>query len=112
MNYYIKEGDTTPPLTLYLEDRHGLIPSFSGKVVRFYGWSHGSPINDWFADRVGTVFDAATGAVQMEWQSVDTAEPGRYHVEVELRDGSGKIETFPAGDDSQPVIVKNRNPKP
>lgn len=111
-NYYVKQGDTEPALVLYLEDRYGLIPSLSGKSIKFWGWSHASPIYDWLQDRDGSVYDASQGAVQMPWEAGDTDEAGTFHAEVELVSSGGRIETYPAeAGTGQVVQIIARKPK-
>lgn len=111
MNYYVKQGDTAGGLVVYLEeDRNGNIPQLSGKTIRFWGWSHGSPIYDWITDRAGEVEDASVGAVRMDWQPSDTDDAGTYHLEIEVIDAEENIETFPARG-SLDVQIEARKPK-
>ncbi len=90
-DFYIKKGDTAPPLRVFLRQRDNTaIPLPSGTVVKFH-------MNDGaIADGAVTILDAVLGKVEYVWQSGDTATAGTFDSEFEITYVGGSIQTVPS----------------
>lgn len=94
--YQIKRNDTHPSITATLTDEQGAIP-LAGTTVRFkMAAAPDSGISFTPINRVCTITNAATGQVQFDWQTGDTAAAGVYRAEFEVTFANGAVETFPS----------------
>jgi hypothetical protein len=105
MKYELKRNDTAPAITATLTDENGVIV-LTGATVRFKlaaapesGLTF-TPIN-----RVCTVTNATKGQVSFAWQAGDTTQAGIYRGEFEVTFAGGSIETYPAGEYLDIIIL-------
>lgn len=106
-NYHMKIGNTSPDLTLYLEDGQGHVPDFSGvdtPGIEFFVWKHGS--DEYHVRKFGSLAAPQTAKVTMPWSSGETDDAGVYHVVVDVIK-SGKRESFPA-QGSGTIVMEER----
>lgn len=92
LQFLMKRGDTAPSLRATLRNPDGTAVDLTGATVRFLMRDRTSG-----TVRVGSaaIVTAASGIVQYDWQSADTATAGTYDAEFEATFPGGKIETFP-----------------
>lgn len=93
VDFYIKEGDTAPPIVAILKDAEEDVVVLTGATVRFIMNDKLSGTN--VVDAAGTVVDSDNGVVAYEWQTGDTDTPGVYNGEFEVSWPDGTYETFP-----------------
>ncbi len=87
--FYLKKGDTAPPLRMFLRQRDGSpIPLGTATVV--FHMDNGS-----IASGSVDILDAALGKVEYVWQAGDTDTAGSFNGEFEITDG-GKDQTVPS----------------
>ncbi len=90
-DFFIKKGDTAPPLRVFLRQRDNTaIPLPAGTVVKFHMG------NGKIADGVVAILDATLGKVEYVWQSGDTDTPDNYDGEFEITYVGGTIQTVPS----------------
>ncbi len=87
--FYIKKGDTAPPLRVFLRQRDGSPITLDTAVVKFH------MNNGKVASGTVTILDADLGKVEYSWQAADTDTAGSFSGEFEITDG-GKDQTVPS----------------
>jgi len=87
--FYIKKGDTAPPLRAFLRQRDGTPISLTTATVVFH------MDNGKVADGPVTILDADLGKVEYPWQAASTNTAGTFNGEFEITDG-GKDQTVPS----------------
>jgi len=94
--FYIKKGDTAPPLRVFLRQRDGSpIPLATATVVFHMG-------NGKVASGTVNILDADLGKVEYRWQTGDTDTAGSFDGEFEITDG-GKNQTVPS---NEYIVIK------
>ena len=93
MAFKIKTNDTSPKLTVDLEDASGSVIDLSGSTARFHMKKYGA--TSLKVDNVADVTDEDNGRVEYTWSSGDTDEAGTYYGEIEITYGDDTVETFP-----------------
>lgn len=93
-DFFIKQGDTLPPIARTLEDAAGDPVNITGGTVVFKM----KPIGGGTIVYGGTatITNGTIGAVSYDWQTADTETSGLYLAEWDLS-LSGDTETFPNG---------------
>lgn len=105
-DFYIKQGDTSPPLRAQLREDDGTPVDLTGATVRFkmnrIGGNTGDTLD---VDNTATIDDATNGKVTYDWADGDTDQSGYYNAVFGVDyDGSGSIdETFP---NEQFLVIK------
>lgn len=94
--FSIKQNDTSPSLQAICRRENGAVDLTNADSVRFH---MGSLVN-----AAATFADRATGLVQYDWQTGDTATVGSYPVEFQVTWTDGRIETFP-NTNNHPLVV-------
>ena len=96
--FYLKQGDTSPPIEAQLVDADGQPMNLQGAQVRF---------------RMGDIIDAPAeitsgteGRVRYKWQPGDTDKPGAYKSEWHVTLVSGEKQTVPNADYLHVVIAR------
>lgn len=87
--FYIKKGDTAPPLRVFLRQKDGTPINLSSATVVFH-MGDGK-----VASGSVTILDAPTGKVEYAWKAADTDTVGSFNSEFEITDG-GKKQTVPS----------------
>lgn len=102
-DFFIKEGDTSPPIRARLLEDDGTPVPLDGAVVHFKMKPVGG--DTLTVDSTATIDTASDGDVSYGWSSGDTDDPGYYNAVFAVDyDGGGEIdETFP---NEQYVTVK------
>jgi hypothetical protein len=107
-HFYIKRGDTEPPIKCILKDANGTVVDPSDGTVRFHmskvrGRSITSLIDAPAAIENMTYEDATVKGVAYYWTTGDTDQTaGEYSAEWEYTDKDGGVWTFP--NDSHNVV--------
>lgn len=98
MTFYIKQGDTAPPIKYQLQDSDGNpkdLTNFTEVEFHFKKKGVGNTIaNDNTSGNV-TVTDASNGEVEYQWKQGDTSETGMHLAEWQVTYADGSKETFP-----------------
>ncbi len=87
--FYIKKGDTAPPLRVFLRQKDGTAIGLGTATVVFH-MGDGK-----VASGSVTKLDASAGKVEYAWQAADTDTAGEFKSEFEITDG-GKDQTVPS----------------
>lgn len=93
VDFYIKRGDTYPPIQATLSDASGSAINLTGASVLFK-----MRLRDTGAiivSAAATIVTAASGIVSYAWDAADTAVAGEYLAEWEVTLSSGRIVTCP-----------------
>lgn len=93
MAFKIKTNDTSPKLTVDLENASGSAIDLSGSTARFHMKKYGE--TSLKVDDSADITDADNGRVEYTWSSGDTDTAGTYYGEIEVTYGDGAVETFP-----------------
>ena len=93
MAFKIKTNDTSPKLTVDLEDASGAAVALSGATARFHMKKYGA--TSLKIDAAADITDADNGRVEYSWTSGDTDTAGTYYGEIEITYGDATVETFP-----------------
>lgn len=93
MAFKIKTNDTSPKLTVDLEDASGAAVALSGATARFHMKKYGA--TSLKVDAAADITDADNGRVEYSWASGDTDTAGTYYGEIEITYGDATVETFP-----------------
>ena len=92
-NFWIKKGDTGPPLQVLCEDETGDPIDVTGATVKF-SMQDESSVNK-ISLASGNVVDGPIGKIEYVWQAVDTDTEGIYFGEFRVTFSGGEIITFP-----------------
>ncbi len=87
--FYIKKGDTAPPLRVFLRQKDGTPIPLGTATVKFHMG------NGKVASGSVDVIDVSTAKVEYVWQTADTDTAGSFNGEFEITDG-GKDQTVPS----------------
>ncbi len=93
MAFKIKTNDTSPKLTVDLEDASGAAVALNGATARFHMKKYGA--TSLKIDASADITDADDGRVEYSWASGDTDTAGTYYGEIEITYGDSTVETFP-----------------
>ena len=93
MAFKIKTNDTSPKLTVDLEDASGAAVTLGGATARFHMKKYGA--TSLKIDASADITDADNGRVEYSWASGDTDTAGTYYGEIEITYGDATVETFP-----------------
>ena len=93
MAFKIKTNDTSPKLTVDLENAAGNPVDLSGASARFHMKKYGASSLKVYAG--ADITDEDNGRVEYSWSLLDTDEAGTYYGEFEITYGDGTVETFP-----------------
>lgn len=85
--FYIKRGDSAPPIRSQLRDALGAVVNLTNTSVKL--------VIESVLDADATVTDALEGRVEYQWQPGNTATVGTYKAEWQVTFIDGSIETFP-----------------
>jgi uncharacterized protein YfaS (alpha-2-macroglobulin family) len=101
VDFGLREGDTSPPLRVELQDDTGTPVDLTNASVSFQLY----PVSETTAtvDSSATVTDAQNGIVEYQWQTGETDTAGYYNAVFKVEYQSGTIETFP---NNQFIVVK------
>lgn len=89
-DFYLKQGDTSPPLRVALLEDDGSVPALDTALVRCK--TKKVAADSVTVDGRAIVVDPAEGHVRYEWQSGDTDENGYYNTVFQVDyDGVNKI---------------------
>lgn len=93
-DFFLKQGDTTPPLVSTLKDADGAAVDLTGADVRFIMTPRGEtePTTDGVADIDA---DPESGVVSYQWMEGDTETAGLYDAEFEVTFVDYSVQTFP-----------------
>ncbi len=91
-DFTIKQHDQLPELVVTLTDSIDSVVDVTGATVRFIMNVKGG---DTVIDESAVIVDAVAGVVKYIWQDEDTATPGNYSGEFEVKFSDGREETFP-----------------
>jgi hypothetical protein len=91
--FFIKTGDTGPPIEMVCRDADDAIVDISGSTARFHMKKRGS--SETTVDDTATVVDGEAGLVRYNWQAADTDTAGEYLAEVEITFADDTVQTFP-----------------
>jgi hypothetical protein len=91
-DFFIKVGDTAPPLECELTDADGDPVNLTGAVVRFHMAPRGAIA---VINRLADIITPLAGLVRYSWQVGDTALAGFFIGEFEVTFATGAKETFP-----------------
>ncbi|MHA2047381.1 MAG: hypothetical protein ACW99G_21550 [Candidatus Thorarchaeota archaeon] len=95
-DFYIKEGDTSPPLVgTIVDENEAPIDLTNASTLKFLMINPGDAATKIDNTPNATVLDALTGRVQYQWSGADTDTPGDYDGEFEITWLSGDITTAP-----------------
>lgn len=94
--FYIKKGDTAPPLRVFLRQRDGSPIPLAGATVVFHMG------NGKVASGTVDILVANLGKVEYKWQSSDTDTVGSFNGEFEITDG-GDDQTVPS---NEYIVIK------
>ncbi len=90
-DFFIKKGDTAPPLRVFLRQRDNTaIPLPSGTTVLFHMG------NGKIVDGAVTILDVDLGKVEYVWQPNDTDTEDIFDGEFEITYVGGQIQTVPS----------------
>lgn len=92
-DFWVKQGDTSPPLEAGLVDRDGPVVLTGDVDVRFHMRDRSRMTL--LVDQPAEIIDAAQGFVRYEWQAQDTVLRGVYLGEWEVTFADGRVQTFP-----------------
>jgi len=93
MAFKIKTNDTSPKLTVDLENAAGNAVDLSGASARFHMKKYGA--SSLKVDAEADITDEDGGRVEYSWSLLDTDEAGTYYGELEITYGDSTVETFP-----------------
>ena len=93
MAFKIKTNDTSPKLTVDLEDASGAAINLDGSSARFHMKKYGE--TSLKIDASADITDSSGGRVEYTWSSGDTDTAGTYYGEIEVTFGDNSVETFP-----------------
>lgn len=102
-DFYIKQGDTSPPIRAILVDDDETAKDLTGDDVKFMMEPVGGDTKT--IDASATIDDESTGKVSYSWDSADTDTAGYYNAVFRVDYGSTGTfdETFP---NSQYIVVR------
>ena len=93
-DYFIKQGDTSPPIVAILKDATLSPVDLTGiSGIKFIMTNKATAVKR--VDAPAVVVDAAGGRVRYDWATGDTDIPGGYKGEFEVHWPDGTYETFP-----------------
>lgn len=92
-DFFIKSGDTQPPIEAILEDSLGPI-NLSGAIVRWKMRLQGT-LTPLKVNALATVVAPLIGSVRYAWTQPDTDTPGIYEGEWEVTFANSSVLTFP-----------------
>ena len=93
-DFYIKQNDSSPALTVNLvDDVGGAISLIDAQSIRFHMARKGSKTLT--VDSAVDITDVAYGVVEYVWDVADTSNYGLFMAEFEVIHANGKLETFP-----------------
>lgn len=93
VDFYIKEGDTSPPIVAILKDATGTVVDLTGTTIRFIMTNKST--SERVVDAAADIVDAVNGRVRYLWVAPDTDVPANYKAEFEVLWLDGTFETFP-----------------
>ena len=93
MAFKIKTNDSSPKLTVDLEDASGAAIGLAGCAARFHMKAYGATTLK--VDAVADITDEDNGRVEYTWSSGDTDTAGTYYGEIEVTFADNSVETFP-----------------
>lgn len=93
MAFKIKTNDSSPKLTVDLEDAAGNAVNLAGADAKFHMKAYGSTTLK--VDAAADITDESGGRVEYTWSSGDTDTAGTYYGEIEITYGDETVETFP-----------------
>lgn len=109
-DFYLKTGDTNPPLTITCTNSDGTIQDLTGATITFSMWRKTGvmKVTDQAASIVGT---PTLGKVQYVFTATDSDTPGDFQGEFHVTLASGKKPTFPTGPQGAEYIDIRINPR-
>ena len=93
MAFKIKTNDSSPKLTVDLEDAAGNAIGLAGCSAQFHMKAYGA--TKLKVDAAADITDEDNGRVEYTWSSGDTDTAGTYYGEIEITYGDATVETFP-----------------
>lgn len=108
-DFHIRAGDTSPAVAATLSVESGDPIDLTGVSdageVRFQMAPVGRTGREVTVDAPATVVDAATGAVEYNWQPGDIASSGTYYAVFRVTYPDGTVESFPNDDGGFEVAI-------
>lgn len=101
VDFFIKQGDTAPPIVAILKDALGTVVQLAGCSVRFIMVDKASGVTA--VDAPCDIVDAGEGRVSYQWVTGDTDIVSTYNAEYEVVLADSNVETFP---NSKYIVVK------
>ena len=101
--FTIGQGDTWPPIQAALKDAEGAAVDITGATVEVNMKAAGGSLT--IDHGAADILVPASGTVEYEWETLDTATAGSYTFEWEVTFSDGKIATFPNTTDKIEVTI-------
>lgn len=104
--FYIKQGDTYPPIRCILRDAEDNIVPLTGATVQFHMSKIVGRSIRVKVDQPAVIVDDVGGEVYYgnPWAAADTNTAGDYQAEWEVTFADSSVETFPNNDRNQLVV--------
>ena len=107
--FYIKQNDKQPYYPIVVKDSDKNVVVITGATIRVTLKNVRTGTLKIDRQTAGvTITDGANGEAEYRWQTNDTDTVGKYHIEFEIDDGSGKF-TLPVdpSDVAEVFVVKS-----
>ena len=101
--FFIKQNDTTPALSVFLQDARGRPINLTGATIVFHMRLE-SDLSVKISGGSVTTVSATQGNVSYTFSASDTDTSGNYQAEFQVTFSGGAVETFP-NDDYIKVII-------
>lgn len=92
-DFWTKKGDTSPPISGYLQSADGSRPNLTGATV--LAKAKNMADNSQLINATCTITDAVNAGISYAWATADTAAAAEARLEFEVTFADDSVETFP-----------------